>query len=413
MKINEKDIFLLLTNKCSLRCFACGYGCEDEENNWFISEEQFRTTLQKLKDTNLDNCTRYIINLTGGDPMLHKDWVKFSLLTTEMFPNCVCYVSTSGPPLLNLDDKILLDCHNKNVRFGVTLYPSMKLLPMYQAIEEKFKRLNILEHLCWNPIRIIFGKPFINTNKDNYDCFHHNFPKVDYCFIYQDQLYNCQNLFYQGLKDKTSYSSYSIQDIQNNYNLKNIGSEKDCKNCKLTFHENILWQFNSKVSKECLFKPLKEIFLYDYENYYLLQHDCKEHLECLNNEFFKKYYQEKFLHPIAKTRFIDGKLDIFIPYNTYINKNMSNLLKHQKYFEQCNIYLVSYTDNLNVNAKVYDDFYIPQKNIFFLKADSYLDSIHKFLSNSYLNQKYCLDINNFDCLYDPEFLSNIYHKGGI
>lgn len=406
MKINEKDIFLLLTNKCSLRCFACGYGCEDENNNWFISEEQFITTLQNIKNTTIDNCTQYVINLTGGDPMLHKNWKKFALMVNKEFPNFICFISTSGPLLANLDDDTILECDQHNIRFGITLYPSMKLLPMYKKIEEKFVRLNLLHALTWNPIRIIFGKPLIDQNKDVLSCFNHNFPNIDYCFIYKNNIYNCQNLFYQSVKNNISYSTHNIYNIEN-HKLKNENTKYDCMNCKLTFHENILWQFNSKIPKYCLYSPLKDIFLYDYNSYYILQHDCKEHLECLNNDFFKKYYKVNFLHPIAKTRFFSGKLDIFIPYNNYIDKEMSDTLKRQEELELYNIYLVSYTDDLDINAKTYDDFYIPQRNIFFLKANNYLDCIHKFLSNSYLNNKYSLDINNFNCLKDSRFLKNI------
>ena len=144
MKANEKDIFLLLTNKCSLRCFACGYGCENEKNNWFISKEQFINALQKIKNTNLDGCTHYSVNLTGGDPMLHKDWLEFAFITKEILPESVCYISTSGPLLATIEDEILIECAKKHINFGITLYPSMKLLPMYKKIEDKFLRLNMI-----------------------------------------------------------------------------------------------------------------------------------------------------------------------------------------------------------------------------------------------------------------------------
>lgn len=407
MKIKEKDIFLLLTNKCNLQCFACGYGCEDKNNNWFISEEQFMTALQKIKNTNLDGCNNYVINLTGGDPMLHKDWKKFAFLTKEIIPNATCFISTSGPLLATLEDHILIECYNKQINFGLTLYPSMQLLPMYIKIEEKFKRLGILNSLSWNPMRIIFSKPTINTDKDNIQCFEYMFTNNDYCFIYNNHLYNCQNLFYQDMKNKNIQSSYNIFNISNNQNLKNINTKKDCEYCKITFHESILWNFNKKIPEHCLFTPLKELFLYDYNNYYILQHDCKEHLKCLQHDFFNKYYSKDSLHPIAQIRFFFGKADIFIPYNTYIDFNFFQLLKEQIDFEKYNFYFLSYTNNLEINSFVYDNFYIPQKNIFFLKEKSYLNTIHSFLQNSYLNKKYCLDINNFECLKDKNFLNNI------
>lgn len=191
MKINEKDIFLLLTNKCTIQCFACGYGCENPKNDWFISEEQFTTALQKLKNANFDQCTRYVINLTGGDPLLHKDWKKFAFLVADMFPDSTCYIGTSGPILATLDDNVIMECHKKNIRFGVTLYPSMKLLPIFEKIEEKFKRLGIEEHLSWNPLRIIFSKPAYEYGKNIQKCFNKSFSELDYCFIYKDAIYNC------------------------------------------------------------------------------------------------------------------------------------------------------------------------------------------------------------------------------
>lgn len=407
MKIKEKDIFLLLTNKCNLQCFACGYGCEDKNNNWFISEEQFITALQKIKNTNLDGCNNYVINLTGGDPMLHKDWKKFAFLTRETIPNATCFISTSGPILATLEDHILIECYNKQIYFGLTLYPSTQLLPMYIKIEEKFKRLGILNSLSWNPMRIIFSKPTINTNRDILKCFDQMFTNNDYCFIYNDRLYNCQNLFYQDMKNKNIQSSYNIYNIFNNQNLKNISTKKDCEHCKITFHESVFWNFNKKIPKHCLFTPLKELFLYDYNNYYTLQHDCEEHLKCLQHNFFKKYYSKDLLHPIAQIRFFLGKADIFIPYNTYIDVNFFQLLKEQTDFEKYNFYFLSYTNNLEIDSFVYDNCYIPQKNIFFLKEKNYLNTIHTFLKNSYLNKKYCLDINNFECLKDKNFLNNI------
>lgn len=412
---NKKDIFLLLTDKCTLKCFSCGYGCEDKENNWFISEEQFITTLQQLKKINFNKDIQYTINLTGGDPMLHKDWKKFAFLTIEMFPEAICYISTSGPLLATIDDDILLECCNNNIKFGITLYPSMKLLPMYKTIEEKFLRLGILNYLTWNPMRIIFSKPIIKADKNNKECFQEIFSNYNYCFIYQDNLYNCSSLFYQNVKDKKGLSSYNIYNINKNYNLENFNSQQDCQNCKILFDENILWHFNSDISidKYSILTPLKDFFLYDYNIYYKMQHDCKEHLECLNNNFFKKYYKKELLHPIAQTRFFNGKADIFIPFNKNINKVMLNLLKEQNDIDKYNVYLVSYTDDLKINSYVYDNFYDSKKNIFFLKANNFLNSIHQFLSNSYLKQKYCLDINDFVCLQDKNFLNNIIEKREI
>lgn len=410
MKQNEKDIFLLITNKCSLRCFSCSYGCEDTDNNWFITKKQFNLIIEKLKNTNFDGCTKYAINLIGGDPLLHNDWKEFALQVVKDFPNCICIINTSGPLLASLDDDVIIECCQNNIRFGITLYPSMKLLSMYKKIENKFLHLNLQDYLSWHPLRIIFGKPFIKKNQNNKECFQHNFSNIDYCFIYKDKIYNCQNLFYQNMKNIMISSSQDISDITNNSDLKIEKTEKDCEKCMLTFHEAVLWNFNANVPKKCLYTPLKELYLYDYDNYYLLQHECKEHVECLNDIFFQSHYKEKMLHPIAQTRFLNGYKDIFIPYDKRIPKEIAEILKQQNNLNKFNIYLVSYTNNIEIDSQVYEDFYIPQSNIFFLKAKNFNHAVITFLHNSYLKEKYCLDINDLKNINNLNFLNNLQEK---
>ena len=74
--------------------------------------------------------------------------------------------------------------------------------------------------------------------------------------------------------------------------------------------------------------------------------------------------------------------------------------------DKYNLYFISYTNNQNINESIYDLFYIPNENIFFLKANNYLEAIHIFLQNSYLDNKYCLDIDNYQDLNNINFLDN-------
>lgn len=205
----------------------------------------------------------------------------------------------------------------------------------------------------------------------------------------------------------SSSSSFNIYTIPDNYNFKNELSFKDCVHCKLNLNENILWHLNKDVPQECLFKPLKDLFLYDYNNYYLLQHNCKEHIECLNHEFFKRKCKQSRLHPVARTRFIEGKADIFIPFNKKVGPQFLNLLNNQNDLEKYNFYLVSYTEDVDINNYMYECFYGLSQNIFFLKANNFLNATHVFMQNSYLNKKYCLDINNYNGLINKDFLKNI------
>ena len=131
MKQTEKDVFFLITTDCNLHCFACGYGCQKGENPWYITKEDFKNTLLKLKQSNIDNCKKFSINITGGDPLLHPNWLEFALLTREILPDSICFVSTNGLLMHTLSDETLLFCYNKGIKFGISLYPQVKLLNMY------------------------------------------------------------------------------------------------------------------------------------------------------------------------------------------------------------------------------------------------------------------------------------------
>ena len=50
----QKDVFIFITNSCNLHCFGCGFSCQPNEDPWFISKEEYKETLLKLKDTNID-----------------------------------------------------------------------------------------------------------------------------------------------------------------------------------------------------------------------------------------------------------------------------------------------------------------------------------------------------------------------
>lgn len=409
MKQTEKDVFFLITTDCNLHCFACGYGCQKGENPWYITKEDFKNTLLKLKQSNIDNCKKFSINITGGDPLLHPDWLEFALLTREILPDSICFVSTNGLLMHTLSDETLLFCYNKGIKFGISLYPQVKLLNMYLQIKKRFEDLKIIDSLTWNFSRIIFGKPTLNIDNDINQCYEDMFNNCDYIYIYQNNIYNCQTAF---VRDRyfgfTQPKYFTVKDIYAHQNLKNIETQSYCKNCNLLFDEMVLWHQANKLNRDCKFDSLKDLYLNDYENYYILKHDCKEHLECLNNDFFKSYftpYVNKHFYQVVENRFFTGIADLYIPFNQSITSEFKNLLLNQSIIKKCNLYFVSLTENKNIQSQVYDLFYL-KDNEYFLKADK--NGFLTFLKNSYRNNKYALDITNYSELKDSQFLESIF-----
>lgn len=53
-------------------------------------------------------------------------------------------------------------------------------------------------------------------------CYERMFEECDFCFIYKNKLYNCQNAFYQDKLNGITNIPFSINDInENNLSLKN------------------------------------------------------------------------------------------------------------------------------------------------------------------------------------------------
>lgn len=412
--MQKKDVFFIITTACNLHCFSCGYGCQKDDNPWYITEEDFKNTLIKLKDTQLDGCSKYVINITGGDALLHPNWLKLALLTREILPDQICFVATNGILFNKISDEDLVNyVINFNIRFGISLYPSLKLLPMYESLQKRFERLNIDKFINWNYSHFMFGKiSYKDKNSRNIlNCFDWHYKDCDYIYIFKNKIYNCQDAFVNDkiLENINNYI-YSVEDISNLKDLKNIETKQHCKNCKISFEENILWQRQDKVNLKDPFISLKDLYVNDYEKYYILQHDCKEHLECLKNDLFKKYFTPfpfKPFYDTVQTRFFKGKIDLFIPFDNYISEEFKNILLNQTIINNCNLYFISITNDKKVQEKVYNQFYKTTNNVFFLKANSFMDGLKVFFENSYLDKKYCLDINNYNQLNDTQFLEKL------
>ena len=76
-----RTLFFELTDGCNLRCVHCGSSCGPEKAR-FLSLELIKKTLQSVKD-NMGTGTTMIV-LTGGEPLLHPDFLSIIKLIDEM-----------------------------------------------------------------------------------------------------------------------------------------------------------------------------------------------------------------------------------------------------------------------------------------------------------------------------------------
>lgn len=125
---------------------------------------------------------------------MHKNWSQLALKTKEIFPDATCFITTNGILLHTIsDEKLIYYCKEKDFRFGVSLYPLLNLLPLYDSIKERFDRLNLTNYLNWNFSRIIFGKAcYQNKINDNYEnCYKNIANACNQLFIYKNNIYTC------------------------------------------------------------------------------------------------------------------------------------------------------------------------------------------------------------------------------
>ncbi len=167
--------------------------------------------------------------------------------------------------------------------------------------------------------------------------------------------------------------------------------------------EYILWQHHNKNADIVFNSSLKDLFIYQYPLYYDLQHNCKNYLEILQDELFIESYSED-QKKYSDIRFFNGEGDIFIPFKEKIHYPLLKFLENINNIDKYNIYFISINNNPSIEADAYElfcPFNNDKINSYFLKANNMLNAYNTFLNNSYLSNKFVIDIekdNNFKFL---------------
>ncbi len=92
-----------------------------------------------------------------------------------------------------------------------------------------------------------------------------------------------------------------------------------------------------------------------------------------------------------------GKGDIFIPFSNYIPEGLKEFLCQINDIKYYNVYFISISNNKEIEDKTYSLFtpFFDEVgfNSCFLKANSLYGAYSVFLQNSYLDNKYFIDLN--------------------
>lgn len=412
---NGATFFLFITNNCNLKCLGCMQSCDRIINPYYMSIKELEECLITLssKDFTINNKKITSIHLTGGDPLTHPEWRNFCKLIHQYLPDINIDISTNGLLLNKISDQELIDLYQKySVHFQLSLYADKNLLLMYKKIIQRFKKLNTHLTIGGNS-HFFFSKqertvPKKNNNGYTIDCYN-VLSKQNYVIFYKGKIYSC----WKDINILQKENNHLIDDAYtlNMHTPKELVQNKShyyCNICKSNNgaggQEFILWQHHSQYAEEVFNSNLKELFVYNYQLYYQLQHECKKHIEILSDELFQQFLPKEQKH-YTNIRFLKGKGDIFIPFsNDFSIKKLLLFLNNIKDIDKYNIYFISIKTESKIEEKIYSNFlpFYPgsKLNNYFLKANNLFDAYKTFLNNSYLHNKFIIDIeqNNFELL---------------
>lgn len=407
-----------ITSMCNLNCTNCSVFCGLREP-YYITLEDFKKQLNNLRN----KVPVSFVSFCGGEPTLHPQFMKLCKELFKQIPDCFLQIITNGTLLNKFSDDDLLFLSKYHVSFAITLYPKTDYINIVKDFEKKCQQYFPTIELDIKGIRPYFGKYEYNFQGTNDpDDFYYLCEKSrqSHSFvIFKNRIYNCciapdYGAINLPIDEKDSFSMDDLPTYEELLNFANR-SYNSCKYC--TAHRTIgqplhFWHQQNEVPSDYT-TSLMDLYIYNYDLYYKLQHTFGEIPQCLQDEYFlSKENKEEHTacNPIShfKKRFTDGKIDIFIPFdNQYTIAYCKEWLYQQKDIEKCNIYFVSLNAGPKAEKIVYTTF-IPLHNtktsIWYLKANNIEEGLKIFLDNSFINNK--LILTNYKLLSNNNLFTN-------
>ena len=126
-----------LTDHCNLNCIGCSHFSPIAPET-YIKVEQFRNDIERLAKLFDGKCE--IIDLMGGEPLLHPDLNIICQIARENFREGKIRIVTNGIVILKMDDTFWNNLCLNNIEVEITQYP---INLDYNLIAEKAKKMNV------------------------------------------------------------------------------------------------------------------------------------------------------------------------------------------------------------------------------------------------------------------------------
>lgn len=426
---SDIEIQLILAKNCNLNCTNCQAGCSINDVNEFMTLEEIKYAIPKLKTAFENNITRIV--LFGGEPLLNPQYKEICYYIRQEFPNIIITIYSNGLIIQDWQEQDYKFAQDLNVDFILTLYPLKDYIPKIEKQTKLMKQLGINCQI--NGSRPYFVKGGYNLTGASspsrfFTCCHSSFPP--HFYLYKKKLYRCA----VSIKWQDFGGPYIEQDfldidcLDKNKILKYCSRPLElCKFCSSTddlpfgSDEIMIWHSQIKLPSNYQ-SNLFDLYINDYKTYHNYVHDCKDILPCFQNEYFINNLIEdelpSFPAQMFQIRFTSGLGDICIPFSKEINKNidllfeLKNLILNQKDYLKMNFYFISLDKDKEAKKNIYYTFPPTscdlKGNFFLLEAENSNSFYKDFIKNSYLKNKFLLI--DYRVLKDVNYLINYFKK---
>lgn len=408
------DVILILSNQCNLNCSYCVYGCDITPFKYFITEEDFKTTLSLLKEK-IPSIQRLI--LSGGDGLIHPKLIDFCTEARKYFPFPIeLNIYTNGLLLPKYsDEQIKFLTQELHINIITSLYPSIKNLDIYKEQDKRFKQLGTELYYQSSHIYFIktnFKNHNINLPKKMIENYYKNCRTItkynSIITIYNYKLLTCcgEVGFLNNGKNCNTSDLLDIRTLNNEQEIYDFCEHPHdiCRDCvandRLT-NMFILWQKKNMLTERYQETTLETIFVRNYEDYKKLFLEDEEQVACFKDDFFRSKFNPEVTPGELNTlniKFINGLGDIFIPYDKTFTKsdiqNLGNVFKVPN-SDKYNFYFVGINAGIKNNTYAFRYLFShgldSERKTYLLQSDTLLKGYEEFLRYSYLNNKILLD----------------------
>ena len=420
-KNNSYSLFIVLTSICNLNCYGCGAGCSQNNSfNYMVKTDELKNNLQTIKE----KCPHLKqIVLTGGEPLLHPNFINICEMIRKLFPSIEIIIFTNGIGIINILNKEIENVKKLDLLFSISLYPKESIL------EKELENINFLQKNkirttgFFDKSRPYFYNPGLDLSKKENGKEHFNQcnkKDEDFFILLDNKLFGCDNsiLFFNkniSIKNDSYITCTELQSEEQLFKLKSTPCSM-CNLCSYKFNSGTgftVWHTQNELKNLNLNEnsDIKEMFLTNYKAFQVLQDDDKRLFNALQYFPFEfgvmKRTPEDGYNRLMKKYFF-GEKDVFFYFTNQdnlsdqilneVSKKLSNLKnKNDINFYFCCINLTQDQEELIYN------YLCPSKvllNTYLIKSIDYLNGFQYFLEHKYLEKYQIVNLNNYDILFN-------------